>query len=296
MARSQARNNVRLLAVVACLFVSSSAAAQSFPETMETPRGLAMGSGARASAVSTSALAYNPANLALARVYHVEATTGYSPTYDSLALGSSVVDSVTSRLAMGMNIRGLVGVADGGYGGFDGRVTLAMNIVEALGIGISARYVRLEYKGTPPPGQRDAFLNAFTMDASLRLTFTEGFHLAVLAQNLVPTHNAYAPLMFGGSLSYTIAEAFTISADGLADLSPRTAGTPFTVGGGVEYLAGGVVPIRAGYYFDDSRTAHVVSGGLGYVDQHLGVDLAFRQQIEPSAATTLLLGVRYFVR
>lgn len=275
---------------------AGAASAQGFPEQYETSRGLAMGLGARASSYSTSALAYNPANLSATRVYHIEATTAYSPNSDVLSFGSAVADSVTSRLAMGMAVRGLVGVADGGYGGFDGRLVLAMNLIDELSIGIAGRYARLEYKGSPPPGQRDAFLHMFTMDASLRLSPFTGLNLAVIAQNMIPTDSAYAPLYFGGSASYTFDNVFTIAADGFADLSPKTAGTPYTIGGSAELLAGGVVPLRAGYYYDHFMQGHFVTGGLGYVDTKLSLDFSLRQQVEPIATTTMLIGIRYFVR
>lgn len=284
------------LVLVLVVGVSGVASAQAFPEQYETGRGLAMGFGGRASAYSTSALAYNPANLSATRVYHIEATTGYSPSANVLSFGSAVVDSVTSRLAMGMAVRGLLGVGDSGYGGFDGRLVLAMNLVDSLSIGVAARYARLEYQGTPPPGQADVFLNNFTMDASIRLTPWEGLNLAVIAQNLIPTDSPFSPLFFGGSISYTFDNVFTLNVDGLVDLSPKAVGTPFTIGGAMELLAGGVVPLRAGYYYDDTYEAHVVTGGLGYIDTKMGIDFSLRQQIEPTASTTMIVGIRYFVR
>jgi hypothetical protein len=53
----------------------------------ETTRGMAMGLGARASAASTSALASNPANLALGRLYHVESVVGYVPQHTNFSFG-----------------------------------------------------------------------------------------------------------------------------------------------------------------------------------------------------------------
>src|ERR1700746_268807 len=68
-----------------CMFVTASvssvvhaapcALGKPCPRAMnaETARGLALGTGSRASALSTSALAYNPAALVLGHIYHVEA-------------------------------------------------------------------------------------------------------------------------------------------------------------------------------------------------------------------------------
>ena len=48
-------------------------------DTLETTYGLAMGSGARAGAIGTSALAYNTSNMAAIPTYHVEAFSQIIP-------------------------------------------------------------------------------------------------------------------------------------------------------------------------------------------------------------------------
>jgi len=47
-------------------------------ETAETARGMAMGTGSRASAMSSSAVAYNAAALPFGRLYHLEGIVGYT--------------------------------------------------------------------------------------------------------------------------------------------------------------------------------------------------------------------------
>ena len=70
-------------------------------DTLETTYGLAMGSGARAGAIGTSALAYNTSNMAAVSTYHVEAFSQIIPGSKSnggtyWTIGSSVSDSTTA--------------------------------------------------------------------------------------------------------------------------------------------------------------------------------------------------------
>src|SRR5690348_12145790 len=65
----------------------------------ESGRSLALGSGMRASSISTAALANNPSSMPYGRLYHMEANADYSPNTDTLMLGAAIVDSLTSSLA-----------------------------------------------------------------------------------------------------------------------------------------------------------------------------------------------------
>jgi hypothetical protein len=94
------------------------------PLHSDTARGIALGTGVRASAASTSALAYNPAALVLGRLYHIEGVVDYSSAWSGAALGAAVVDSATSRVGAGIAFRGFLS-GDVGVSGIDGRAGLA---------------------------------------------------------------------------------------------------------------------------------------------------------------------------
>src|SRR5262245_26555589 len=53
------------------------------PVSAETARGIALGTGLRASSVSTSALAYSPAALSLGNLYHIEANIDYMTAFET---------------------------------------------------------------------------------------------------------------------------------------------------------------------------------------------------------------------
>src|SRR5580704_9485277 len=69
-------------------------------------RAVGMGGALNALGVSTASLYLNPANMSLARVYHLEALGAVSPEARGEMVGVAVVDSVlnTSRLAGGVSL------------------------------------------------------------------------------------------------------------------------------------------------------------------------------------------------
>ncbi|MEM9188509.1 MAG: hypothetical protein AAGF12_05010 [Myxococcota bacterium] len=266
-------------------------------DELETTRGLALGTGARASAASTSAHAYNPAAMPLTRTYHIEGLVGYSPSANLWSLGSAIVDSSTNKLAMGLSFRGLIGAGDYSYNGFDGRASLAIPLAEFLSVGVAGRYFSLESNAQGPDGEDGPTLGrGFTIDASIALQPVNGLRLAVLGNNLIDVESSLAPTLIGGGLSYQFGDVFMLGGDVLVDMTtfvdPKVIG-----GGGAEYLAGGTFPIRLGYRYDQGRSTHTVTGGVGYVDQKVGFDFSMSQDVsgDGESETQLLLGLRYFV-
>ncbi|HEY8431089.1 MAG TPA: hypothetical protein VIL20_22070 [Sandaracinaceae bacterium] len=267
-----------------------------FPDTMETARGMAMGLGARASATSTSGLAYNAAGLSIGRLYHVETAIGYEPGSGRLQFGGSVIDSYSGPVNAGVNFRYVHGNGHGGHGGYDGRIALGIPIGEAFALGVTGRYVsfwREGQEGAPP------WTEGISLDASIRVTPVPGLHLAALGYNLIPLPSPLTPMQVGGSASYTIDNRVTIAFDGLADLSSWTnedgsIRPEALLAGGLEYFTG-EVPIRAGYVYDTGRNAHYLTAGVGWVNQQVGIEIAWRQQLTHEYHAWLLATFRYFV-
>lgn len=268
-------------------------------EDFDTARGMAMGSGARASAASTSALEMNPANLALSRIYHIETAVGYRPQVTNFSFGGSLVDSFSSPVAMGVSYRYLLGNGHDGHAGMDGRIGLAVPIGDAFSIGVSGRYVSFTREGQAADDTRGPYAEGVTMDAGLRVTPLPGFHIAAIGQNLIDFGSPLVPRLVGGGLSYTIDNMFTIAADGMADLSTfhyadASLRPEALFGLGLELFTG-EVPIRAGYQYDTGRGVHYVTAGLGYVNASFAIELSYRQQLVNQEGSWLMLSFRYFI-
>lgn len=266
------------------------------PDSMETARGMAMGLGARASAASISGLAYNPAGMSIGRHYHISSAVSYEPQASRFATGGSLVDSYSGPLNMGVNFRYVHGNGNDGHGGYDGRIALGVPLGDHFAIGVSGRYMSFWREGQ---NDADPYAEHVTFDAAIRLSPLPGLHIAALGYNLIDVGSPLAPLQAGGSVSYTIDGMFTLAFDGLADFttfqhedgSVRPEGL---FGAAAEYFTG-EVPIRAGYIYDSGRDLHYVTAGVGWMNENVGVDIAYRQQVTGDLHTWLLASFRYFV-
>ena len=264
-------------------------------DTLETTRGIGMGTGARAGAVGTSALAYNPANLTLKKLYHVDAIIGYLPGDKTWSLGTAVADSASNSLALGTSFRGVIGNDDRDYKGWDWRTAVGFQVAGPISIGLGMRYAKLKARKDSLGQPKAPSLKAFTVDAAIRLTPVEWLHIAGLGYNLIDTKSALAPRMVGGSVAATVVESFELGADVLVDLS--TFEDPeLIIGGGLEYLAANQLPLRLGYRRDAGRDQHFITGSVGYVSRTVGAELAIRQEIGNEKDTALVFSIRYQVQ
>lgn len=266
-------------------------------DSMETARGMAMGLGARASATSTSGVAYNPAGMSIGRLYHVESSVVYEPQNGRFATNGALADSYSGPVNMGVSFRYVHGNGSTGHGGYDGRISLGLPLGDHFAIGATGRYVSFWREG-----QEDAppFAEQVNLDAAIRVSPLPGFHIAALGYNLIDVGSSLVPLQVGGSVSYTIDSVFTLAFDGLADLSTWHDANgnivPQALFGGAAELFTGEVPIRAGWMFDTGRDLHYVTAGVGWMNTELGLDIAVRQQVTGTDFDTwLLASFRYLV-
>jgi hypothetical protein len=270
---------------------------------LESARGLAMGTGTRASSISTSAIAYNPAGVALGKLYHIEGQVDYQAEINTVGLGAAVVDSSTTIVGAGMAFRGFLTGKDGSEG-LDGKLVLALPIGERFAVGLAGRYVQLtrdtEITRIEPDGSRrqeefeQELLNGFTMDGSILVQPLDGLMLEALAQNFIDMDSPYAPVLIGGGVSFGMKDVFVVGGDLLADLSTFESATIVT-GFGAEVIALGVMPLRLGYEYDTGRLQHHLTAGVGYSDEELGLDLSLDQGVNGPYATRIMFSMSYKV-
>ena len=262
----------------------------------EGVRALSLGSGLRATAASTDAIASNPAGLPFGRLYHLEGSAGYEPNADRWSLGAAVVDSATSALAAGLSVRGILGNGQKTYNGIDGRLGLGFPVSEAVAIGLGGRYLSLSQAGRDAAGDETSedVATGFTMDAALRLHLADILVISALAYNLIDIDSSVAPRTLGGGVGIVLDGGIAFGADALVDIATYDHAAP-TFGGGFEYLANGQIPLRIGYRLDVERELHAISAGVGYVDQAIGVEIAVAQEVSGGDGTEVMGALRYFV-
>jgi hypothetical protein len=276
---------------------------------IEGPRTVAVGGAARAFGYSTSSIPINPANVAAQRVYHFEALFGLDTRAHRLQYGGAILDSVTSRLGMGV----LASKTDLGNdgdpyrrGALDVRLAAAYPFGDRLSFGVTGHYLRVTQDGQGPLGESavsrsssdDPNYRVFTFDAGFALALSEALRLAAVGYNLTSTGSPLAPLMVGGGLGFRAGD-LTLEANVLG-VDRTTWGawkTRFQVGG--EFLAGDHYPLRLGYSFDQGTRRHAISLGTGYVDRSFAIDAGFRTEVAgPSdpwgRALVFSVGLRYF--
>ena len=323
---------VGLSGVVASLALGSPAAADPSPLPVgvisnygesETARSAAMGGALRALGSGTPSIFLNPAAMAETPAYHLEGLTDYTFETRRWMLGAAVVDSVTSRLAGSFSIQGtpIAMDPDGiNRSQLDLRLGIAYPITDKFILGVSGRYFKVTQSGLAgpsygfgpsvasgglydptsgtPPTSREPLVNTFTFDVGLVAKPSDALYIGLVGQNLTYANNGFLPLLVGGGFGYG-AEGFSIEADGLADLSswslPGALKPTARVMGGAEYLISGVVPVRAGYRYDQGAKLSTVSVGSGYVGTSFAVEAAVKRSVSSPGETTLFLTVAYYL-
>jgi len=268
-------------------------------------RAVGMGGALNALGVSTAALYMNPANLPLARVYHLEALGALMPEAQRETVGLAVVDSVlnTSRLAGGVALDWSQLDPDGIHRSWtDARAGIAMPVGDHLSFGATGRWLRVNQTvDTGPFGTSLAsdgtsgqpLFNALTFDLGATAIIVDGLQVALVGHNLTNPGTAIAPTTAAAGLGYTT-PTFAIEADGMLDFTTwgRTQGR---VMGGAEAFVAERYALRAGWRYDSGERVNAPSLGIGYIDPKWSVELSGRHDLVSEHSSTLIvLSLRYF--
>lgn len=311
------RGTAVLAGVLAGLAVST-AAHHTFAQAMSTSpelaydqgeipsaRALAMGGALNALGVSTTALYLNPANMALARVYHIESLAAFSPEAKRQTYGLAIVDSVlnTGRVAGGVGGTWSVMDPSGTHRSWtDLRAALALPLGDHFAIGATGRWLRVDQNvGAGPFGHSFAsdgttdgpLLNALTFDAGATATIGDALRIGVAGHNLTNPGTALAPTVGAVGIGYGTHEV-SVEADGLLDFTTYGSVRGRLMAGAELFLADRYA-LRAGWRYDGGTRVHAASLGFGYIDPRWSVELAVRHDsISDHASTFGVLSLRYF--
>jgi opacity protein-like surface antigen len=283
---------------------------------VETGRSAGMAGAMRALGNAITGAYYNPANIALTRVYHVQALAEIWPEARRQTYGAGAVDSVSGHLAGA--ITGQYGVLDPDgvrRRWTDARLALALPLSDRFYLGLTGKYLKLSDSGPPrlgfglPPsfaarGLSDqSSVDNVSFDAGITVKPTEQLAIGVVGTNLTNPGHGFQPLSLGGGVGLG-SNDLTVEGDLVADFTTFTdaAGksrTTFRGMLGVEFLAADHFPLRAGYRYDEGAKTHALSFGLGYIDPQFSVDLALRRTVSSSEpygpVTTIIIDLQYFV-
>jgi hypothetical protein len=284
---------------------------------VESARMAAMGGALRALGNGVTGIYLNPANIALTRVYHLQALAQFWPEAHRQTYGAAAVDSSTSRMAAG--IAGQYGVLD--PDGVDRRWTdvrlaLAYPLSDNLYVGVTGKYLKLRENGFARPGfglappslassglSGEPIVDGITFDAGLAVKPTDALYLGLLGTNLTNPGTGFQPTMFGGGVGYGTND-ITVEGDVVADFTTFTnadgsSRTNVRAMVGFELLAADHYPVRFGYRYDKNQSTHALSAGIGYIDPQFSIDFAVRHSVagkDPFGPfTAIVIDLQYFV-
>ncbi len=298
---------VRLLLLLLTLLLSSTASAQDFIGA----RALSMGEAYRATASGNDALYFNPAGLPTLKRYALEGQYLLSLSDENHQGDISVVDSKTNAVAIGLAYTFLGSeLTRRATIGHTATFGIAYPVFEQLlmiGVGLKYKNVSDVIAGS--------FLNAVTADVGVLSRIPGGLSLAAVGYNLVPittVRSSYVPIsaafaaaldlgplsaiLFGGNPHFGVVQTaagiprtsngdlsgpldnLSLSFDWLINFQTLQ-GTKSRVSAGMEWLLGDLIPLRAGYLYDELTDDHRVSAGIGVVIPSFGLDVAYQQSV-----------------
>lgn len=165
------------------------------------------------------------------------------------------------------------------------RVALAGAINRHFFLGGTVKYLYAQR-----PGRHN--VNAANLDFGFLVDTGIGLRLGATVYNLIHTSYDLWPMKLGAGVSYTYEGIFTIAYDTVVVFDVFQEKRPINENFGVyrypdgvrlayrvgaEFVAGGVVAIRAGYQYDAAIDNMYVSGGLAYVGDIWSISTAYNQ-------------------
>ena len=179
----------------------------------------------------------------------------------------------------------------------------------------------------------NSIARGFSIDAGISARLGDKFQVGLVGYNLIPLRSVEAPIGMGLGLAFKPTPMFTIALDTVIQFNqwndyststPTMYGNRFVtgrLGGGIEWLIIGKVPLRLGYLWDSGPgklsmgdpnkaaavvdpamplikglASHYLSAGLGYQGQKFAVDVSYRQKFAYGNESILIAGVRVFLQ
>jgi hypothetical protein len=319
---------VRLhLAPFIFLLLASTASAQDFVSA----RALGVGEAYRALASGNDAIYFNPAGLTLLKRYSIEGQYFMNLVEETHQGDISVVDSKTNPLAVGLayTFQGseLTKRATLEHVATLGVAYPIFDKIFSVGAGFKYKNVSDAIAGN--------YLNALTADLGALSQIPGGLSFAAVGYNLIPirsVESAHVPVSAGFAAAWDLGPASSIFFGGTPVLGgvQTVAGVPDQPGlgsirgplsgltlsfdwlvdfesiygaqskysGGIEYLLFDMVPVRAGYIYDEVNNVEPqqkISGGIGFIVPYFGFDVTYQQSITQLDARVLAIALKGFL-
>lgn len=278
-----------------------------------TPRSAAMGGALRAMGSGSSAVFLNPAALPEVRLYHIQALAQVTPETGRQVYGGTIVDSVTSRLAGSFSLLGGSWTrAASTNRSLDMRLGLAFPITDKFLIGLGGRYLKVSQSGLGPFGlsQASGGLNRRRRhgragQAPAPPGHAQHPHLGRGHRRQAHRLDLHRGRRTEPHLHQERAHAahrrrrHRLRRRGLLDRGGRNRRPQLVeqADGAAQaqqdLVVASVVPIRAGYRFNQGAKLHTLSLGTGYVGQSFSIEGAVKRTLSSPGETMMVFSIAY---
>ena len=273
---------------VALVLATATASARDFGASA---RSLGVGDATQALGMGTAGLYFNPAAICQITQYAIDAGYGFDDSSATHNLHTAVSDSQTnSDFAGGAAYTFFKSNRDGdSYTGHDIRTSLAGKYSTgdfSIGFGATFRYLHVTGDNVS--------INYPTLDAGILVGIKDTFFVGVAGQNLIKIAR-FAPRQMGIGAGF-VWNPVNIGASVVIDFESKDK-VMVSPAGGVEFIAGGVVAIRAGFIWDRALVEDQkrVTAGLGYISQYVGVDVGYGHDVTNKDNWLLEASIRAFL-
>jgi hypothetical protein len=261
------------------------------------PREIALGDAKRADATGASAIALNPAGLALNRELVFELGYNRESSAGTDSIGVSACDSTVPVPGCFYyryyQSKPELGLTELDLRAHEAGFTAARAFGSHIAVGTTTKWFDYE---TDLSGDRSS--SGWGLDAGLVFLASQAIRLGVASYNLVAKDSPHYPRGLGVGLALRPLGSLGLFADGVWNLDLPEGEDTGRYGGGAEYFLvteGGQTgyPFRAGVVRDTTVDRTYVTAGLGFRSLSIGIDLAVRKDVDGSEA--LLVGsIRVF--
>lgn len=246
-------------------------------------RNVGMGGAYRPLGYGAEAVSGNPASLSLYKRYQLELSGSWDITqgfgFGTIALADSASTEVAAGIAYHLVTLGRDDTQRTAH-----MSTAAMSIpfANVVHIGVSVQHQLITGASNT---------NSVTMNAGVMVKPLDFLSLSFSGHNLIDVRSADIPrfLSFGAAVNFGM---FSACAEGRADLSTPDDGVRWAAAGGAEYIAGGLIPLRFGYSWDDISHTQSLGMGIGLFIEGSGLDFGYRYEIGGNKSHLLALTLK----
>lgn len=250
-------------------------------EVAATSRASGMAEALTAGASGTSSVWHNPAGIASALMYAAEAAYAWDGPTNVNALQLGLVDTKSNRYvgaALAFTYENGSPKGEPSREAIHVRGGLAVPLLDGMiKLGSSLRYSAIDLDDKE-------VLEALIVDAGIIVTPIEWLSLGVTGFNLVNGgYDRELPRTIAAGIAFaSLGLGIHLGADVLFELGPESPDDARTWRAGLEYFAADLIPLRAGFRYEEAVDEKSFTVGAGFRDAGtaIGVDAAYQHNLD----------------